>query len=93
MPYQLVKSSYIGFKSELGRRLAHIDGDFLISEVIGKVSDDAGQLIIRSLKRSYFTLDDLPRLPLEELGEGDRKTLLRALKELKKGEKIEIKRR
>ncbi|WP_297439416.1 hypothetical protein [Thermococcus sp.] len=93
MRYLLVKSSYTGFSTELGRRLAHIDGDFLICEVIGEISAQAGETLRKRLGRSYFTLDDFPRLPLEELGEGDKAVVMRALKGLKKDEKVEIKRR
>lgn len=89
----LVKSSYIGYKTHLGAGLAHIEGDFEVEETVGEITPRTAHLLRKSFERSYFTLADAPLIPFEELDEGDRRLILKALRGLKENEKLKIKRR
>ncbi|AEH24793.1 hypothetical protein PYCH_11120 [Pyrococcus yayanosii CH1] len=84
----LVKSSYIGFKTRIGAGLAHIEGDFEVKEVIGEISSKAAHILRRRFP--YITLADAPLIPLEELDEGDRQLLIKALSSLKENERLKI---
>lgn len=92
MPYRLVRSTYIGFRNDVARRLSHVEGDFLISEIVGEVSDDTGIKLRKAFGRSYLTLDDLPGVINLNLPGRDRETLMRAFRGLKPNEKIELRR-
>ncbi|NJE46607.1 hypothetical protein E3E35_04075 [Thermococcus sp. GR7] len=93
MPWMLVKSSYIGFKTYLAGALSHTEGDFEVEEVLGEISLQTAHLLRKSLGRSYFTLADAPLIPFEKLDEGDRRLILKALRGLRENERLKIERR
>ena len=91
MPYQLVKSSYIGFKTYVAEALSHGEGDFLVEEVIGEISDDTAMKIEEALGLE-ITLANAPLIPIDEIDEGDRVVLLKALQTLEDNEVLRIRR-
>ena len=91
MPYQLVKSSYIGFKTYIAGALSHGEGDFLVEEVIGEISDDTAMKIEEALGLE-ITLANAPLIPIDEIDEGDRVVLLKALQTLEDNEVLRIRR-
>ena len=92
MPYQLVKSSYIGFKTYIAEALSHGEGDFLVEEVIGEISDDTVMKIEEALGELEITLTNAPLIPIDEINEGDRMVLLKALQTLESNEVLRIRR-
>ncbi|HIP89122.1 MAG TPA: hypothetical protein EYH24_04105 [Thermococcus paralvinellae] len=91
MPYQLVKSSYIGFKTYIAEALSHGEGDFLVEEVIGEISDDTAMKIKEALGLE-ITLINAPLIPIDEIDEGDKMVLLKALQTLEGNEVLRIRR-
>ncbi|HIP74816.1 MAG TPA: hypothetical protein EYH13_01410 [Thermococcus paralvinellae] len=91
MPYQLVKSSYIGFKTYIAEALSHGEGDFLVEEVIGEISDDTAMKIKEALGLE-ITLINAPLIPIDEIDDGDKMVLLKALQTLEGNEVLRIRR-
>jgi len=91
MPYQLVKSSYIGFKTYIAEALSHGEGDFLVEEIIGEISDDTAMKIKEALGLE-ITLINAPLIPIDEIDEGDKMVLLKALQTLEGNEVLRIRR-
>ena len=91
MPYQLVKSSYIGFKTYIAEALSHGEGDFLVEEIIGEISDDTAIKIKEALGLE-ITLINAPLIPIDEIDEGDKMVLLKALQTLEGNEVLRIRR-
>nr|AHJ10942.1 hypothetical protein [uncultured Thermococcaceae archaeon] len=92
MPYLLVKSSYIGFDTPIAYALDHIEGDFAVEEIIGEISEETVMKIEEALGGLEITLANAPLIPLDEIDEGDRQLLLKALQTLESDEVLKIRR-
>ena len=92
MPCLLLKSSYIGFDNPVAYALDHIEGDFVVEEIIGEISEDTAMKIEEALGGLEITLANAPLIPLDEIDEGDRQLLLKALQTLENDEMLKIRR-
>ncbi len=90
MSPRLFKLRYVDFSCSMYRMLDHSDADFTVVEEIGEVSEECTGLIIKAVGRPVLTLTDAPLIPFGEMDEGDKATMMRALKGLRKGEKLKI---
>ncbi|NJE08026.1 hypothetical protein E3E31_05730 [Thermococcus sp. M39] len=90
--YHLIKRSYMGFSSYVSYVLDHFEGDFIIEEDLGELSEDTVKKIEEALGGLEITLANAPLIPLDDIDEGDRQLLLKALQTLESNEVLRIRR-
>ncbi len=96
MPWKLYRFKYEDYPEYSARITGHYAGDLLLIEEEGELSDEAVRLIKGALGTSDETMKleitprDVVKLPLEELPERDRKTLLDAAGRLDAESKLHL---
>jgi len=59
MPYLAVKRSYIGFNTEVARKLVHSEGDFEVVELVCDLREEDADLLIKVIGSKEFTLKEI----------------------------------
>ncbi|WP_082781421.1 hypothetical protein [Thermococcus peptonophilus] len=96
MPWKLYRFKYEDYPEYSARITGHYAGDLLIIEEEGELSEEAVRLIKEALginenaRKFDIEVRDIMKIPVEDLPDKDRKTLLEAASKLDSESKLHV---